>query len=68
MKASNWLLISTIAAAVAWTFPASNSKAEDIPAKPEPTGFICKTIKVMKSTNNIIFSCSKIDEVKSNGN
>ena len=41
MKASNWLLISTIAAAVAWTFPASNSKAEDIPVKPEPTGFIC---------------------------
>ncbi len=68
MKAFNWLLLATIAAAFAWTFPASNSKAEDIPVKPEPTGFICLTIKVMKSTNNIIFSCSKIDEVKSNGN
>ncbi len=67
MKVIDRVIIITILVALILTFPLSSEPSVRF-VKSEGTHLICKTTKVMKSTNNIILSCSKIDEVKSNGN
>ena len=67
MRVMDRLIVITILVALILTFPLSSGKTEGVPVKSEGTHLICQTTKVMKSTNNIILSCSKIDEVESNG-
>ncbi len=67
MRVMDWVIIITILVALILTFPLTSVPSVRS-VKGEGTHLICKTTKVMKSTNNIILSCSKIDEVKSNGN